>query len=195
MSGEMQDKSAGVGQILRHSECLGEKEDRDLPDISDLISYYEAELNIDSFNDEEERNLSETDEDFDWEYQKLLQKSFGTSSDYLHGLVTAYEEEMKEYCESSESSEENEDIGKDLECEYEKALIEYHEKLKLESPIIEIERENLYDKRGEVENDSSQDVDCKYHLSLETAGDQETELEGHLDDIRQENKMNLCRQQ
>ena len=193
----MPDKSGGVGQILRHSECLGEKEDRDLPDISDLISYYEAELNIDSFSDEEERNLSETEEDFDWEYQKLLQKSFGTSSDYLHGLVEAYEEEMNEHCESTESSEENEDVGKDLEFEYEKALIEYQEKLKLESPIVERERDNLYDKRGESENDSSQEVDCKYHLSLETTGgrDQETELEGHLDDMRQENKMNLYRQQ
>ena len=169
----------GLGEILYQDS-----------DISDLISYYEAELNIESNSDDEGKDVTEPYEDFDWEYEKLLQKSFGRSSEYLRGLVEAYEDEMKEHLEAIESLEGTEDIGMDLEFEYEKALIEYHEKCRLDVGIVELEKD-LYDNTDSSgdsgDSGQEQEQEWNYHLNRE----EKTESQGEVD----ENKINLYRQQ
>ena len=165
--------------------CIGEdqsdEKQTNLSDLSQLILCYEEELQT-AF-DLDENNISEnteTDDYLDWEYEQALQKGLGNSPIYLQGLVEAYEDEMKEHFESKEDRngrKEAEDIDEDIEVqdyEYEKALNDYHEKLKLdvqlvreyENGLVQNEVDNLYTKKAAG---SHEELQWKYHLTSEKA--------------------------
>ena len=105
---------------------------------------YERELQIEPDN-EKERDQTQVkrkdgEEDFELEYQQVLQKGFHTSQTaYFQGLVEAYENEMKEnkyFKEEEEKMKHHESREEDLEFEYEKVLNQFQEKKEPKDDLV-----------------------------------------------------------
>ena len=148
-------------------------------DMEDLIKFYERELQIEP-DDEKERDqthgkINDFQEDFDLEYQKVLQKGIHTSqSSYFQGLVEAYENEMKEnkyFKEEEEKIKSYESLEEDLEFEYEKVLNQLQEKKDLKDELIKayememIELEDVHDIKET--KDLAESHEWEYYQALE----------------------------
>ena len=148
----------------------------------DLIKFYEQELQIDP-DDEKERDQSHMKikdclEDFELEYQQVLQKGFHPNqAAYFQGLVEAYENEIKENKYFKEEEEERtnyESLEEDLEFEYEKVLNQFQEKKELkdelvkayEMKMVEIEDVHVI-KETEDFVESHDQLEWKYYQALE----------------------------
>ena len=144
--------------------------------MEDLIEFYERELQIEpdheTKGDQSERNNCQ--EDFEFEYQQVLQKGFHPNqAAYFQGLVEAYENEMKEnkYFKEEEVEKTNyESLEEDLEFEYEKVLNQFQEKDELvkayEMEMVDIEDVQVI-KETEDLVESHNELEWKYYQALD----------------------------
>ena len=75
--------------------------EKEQTDMEDLIHFYERELQMDPDDEKEgdqtQMKINDCLEDFESEYQRVLQRGFHPSqAAYIHGLVEAYENELKD---------------------------------------------------------------------------------------------------
>ena len=109
--------------------------------MEELIKFYERELQIDSDDekegDESNMKINDCQEDFESKYQQVLQRGLHASqADYLHGLVEAYENEMKDEYFKDEKMKNDESLEEDLEWEYEKVLNQFYAKKEEKDELV-----------------------------------------------------------
>ena len=116
--------------------------EKEQTDMEDLIHFYERELKIDQDDEKEgdksQEKINDCQEDFKSKYQQVLQRGLHASqADYLHGLVEAYENEMKdnEYFKE-EKMKNDESLEEDLEWEYEKVLNQFYAKKEEKDELV-----------------------------------------------------------
>ena len=149
--------------------------------MEELIKFYERELQIDSDDEKEgdESNMKINDcqedfEDFEFEYQQVLQKGFHPNqAAYFQGLVEAYENEIKEnkyFKEEEEDGRNYESLEEDLEFEYEKVLNQFQEKKELKDELVkayEMEMVDVEDVHVLKETEDHDELEWKYYKALE----------------------------
>ena len=147
--------------------------------MEDLIDFYERELQIEPDNEKKVdqpptkiNDCQESQDDFELEYQQVLQKGFHKSqAAYFQGLVEAYENEMKEnkYLTDQENEEMKsyESLEEDLEFEYEKVLNQLKEKKELKDELVKAyEMEMIEVEDINVIKETSEE-DFEYYQALE----------------------------
>ena len=144
--------------------------------MEDLIKFYERELQIEPDHETEgdQSEITNCQEDFEFEYQQVLQKGFHPNqAAYFQGLVEAYENEIKEnkyFKEEEEDGRNYESLEEDLEFEYEKVLNQFREKKELKDELVkayEMEMVDVEDVHVLKETEDHDELEWKYYQALE----------------------------
>ena len=148
--------------------------------MEDLIKFYEREPPIEpdeaKKGNQTNMKINDCQEDFELNYQQVLQKGFHTSNQtYFQGLVEAYENEMKENkCfDEEEELKIYEPIEEDLEYEYEKVLNQFQaDKKELKDELVKAYEREMIEEVDDVHvrketKDFVESPDWKYYEALE----------------------------